>query len=167
MHFECSFWCVVNSHHLAHGGYLERDKGINVGLETHLILWLKVGLVFSKRDGERKSKVVERSSEINALETEAVKDREWAVIWWKPLYSPVTSPSGHKQWPRLRGGSILRPPTRSHKCTLGSLHFKCSEAVHGTHATSEDTPGIVVVTLNTRTKRMNWCEDRRMKKRLG
>lgn len=47
------------------------------------------------------------------LERKTVKDREWAVIWWKPLYSPVTSPSGHKQWPRLRGGSMMRPPTYS------------------------------------------------------
>lgn len=45
-------------------------------METHLILQLKVGLVFSKRDRERKLTVVERSSEINDVQTETVKDRE-------------------------------------------------------------------------------------------
>lgn len=60
----------------AHRGPLERNKWIHVGLETNLPLWLKVGLVFSKKGLERKSKVVERSREINDVERETVKDRE-------------------------------------------------------------------------------------------
>lgn len=48
-----------------------------MGLKIKSPLWLKVGLVFSKRERGRKSKVVESSSEINdAGERERVKDRE-------------------------------------------------------------------------------------------